>query len=195
MKYIEGPQLAAQLNAHIAEYPITVFEHRRVENIENGAEKVIHLEGGEKITAKNIIVTTGAKWRELNIPGEKEYIGRGVAFCPHCDGPLFENKDIAVIGGGNSGVEAAGNLKFVVTNRDTLIGTIMIDDKVPYGGASKFIAVPYGTYNVKIYTISGDSLIRNGLALSPDRVHTFALRGDILSKKAPLPYIDNVQNR
>lgn len=95
----------------------------------------------------------------------------------------------------NSGVEAAGNLKFVVTNRDTLIGTIMIDDKVPYGGASKFIAVPYGTYNVKIYTISGDSLIRNGLALSPDRVHTFALRGDILSKKAPLPYIDNVQNR
>lgn len=89
VKYTEGPQLAAQLSGHIAEYPISVFEHRRVDNIVNGAEKIIHLEGGEKITAKNIIVTTGAKWRELNIPGEKEYIGRGVAFCPHCDGHLL----------------------------------------------------------------------------------------------------------
>ena len=114
VKYIEGPQLAAQLNAHIAEYPITVFEHRRVQNIENGAQKVIYLEGGEKITAKNIIVTTGAKWRELNIPGEKEYIGRGVAFCPHCDGPYYKGKKIAVVGGGNSGIEAAIDLAGIV---------------------------------------------------------------------------------
>lgn len=95
----------------------------------------------------------------------------------------------------NSGVEEGGDLKFIVTNRDTLIGTYLIDDKIPYGSASKFVAVPYGTYNLKIYTASGDSLIRNGVALNPDRVHTFALRGDILSKKAPLPFIDNVQNR
>ena len=136
VKYIEGPQLAAQLNAHMAEYPITIFEHRRVANIENGAEKVIHLEGGEKITAKNIIVTTGAKWRELNIPGEKEYIGRGVAFCPHCDGPYYKGKKVAVVGGGNSGIEAAIDLAGIVKEvvvfefNDTLKADQVLVDKL-----------------------------------------------------------------
>ncbi|MBY0413885.1 MAG: alkyl hydroperoxide reductase subunit F, partial [Bdellovibrionales bacterium] len=114
VKYTEGPQLAAQLNQHIAEYPIKVLEHRRVETINNGDEKIIRLEGGEFITTKSIIVATGAKWRELNIPGEKDYIGRGVAFCPHCDGPYYKGKKIAVVGGGNSGVEAAIDLAGIV---------------------------------------------------------------------------------
>jgi alkyl hydroperoxide reductase subunit F len=136
VKYTEGPQLAAQLSGHIAEYPISVFEHRRVDNIVNGTEKVIHLEGGEKITAKNIIVTTGAKWRELNIPGEKEYIGRGVAFCPHCDGPYYKGKKIAVVGGGNSGVEAAIDLAGIVKEvivfefNDTLKADKVLVDKL-----------------------------------------------------------------
>lgn len=95
----------------------------------------------------------------------------------------------------NSGVEEAGDLKFVVTSRDTLVGTIVIDEKIPYGTASKFVAVPYGTYNLKVYTTKGDSLIRNGIVLNPDRVHTFALRGNILSKSPIAPWIDNVQNR
>lgn len=114
IKYTEGPQLAAQLNQHIAEYPISVFEHRRVQSIVEGKSKALRLEGGEFLTTKAIIITTGAKWRELGIPGEKEYIGRGVAFCPHCDGPYYKGKKVAVVGGGNSGVEAAIDLAGIV---------------------------------------------------------------------------------
>jgi alkyl hydroperoxide reductase subunit F len=114
VKYTEGPQLAAQLNQHIAEYPITVLEHRRVSKVDGDVLKKVELEGGEFLTSKSIIVTTGAKWRELGIPGEKEYIGRGVAFCPHCDGPYYKGKKIAVVGGGNSGVEAAIDLAGIV---------------------------------------------------------------------------------
>jgi alkyl hydroperoxide reductase subunit F len=114
VKYTEGPKLVAQLNEHIAEYPITILEHRRVNKVLEDTIKRIELEGGEYLTAKAIIVTTGAKWRELGIPGEKEYIGRGVAFCPHCDGPYYKGKKIAVVGGGNSGVEAAIDLAGIV---------------------------------------------------------------------------------
>ncbi|MGZ3786873.1 MAG: alkyl hydroperoxide reductase subunit F [Bacteriovorax sp.] len=114
VKYTEGPQLAAQLNQHIAEYPITLLEHRRVSTVIQDSVKRIELEGGEYLTGKSIIVTTGAKWRELGVPGEKEYIGRGVAFCPHCDGPYYKGKKIAVVGGGNSGVEAAIDLAGIV---------------------------------------------------------------------------------
>lgn len=136
VKYTEGPQLAAQLIQHIGEYPVSLFEHRRVESIADGKEKVIRLEGGEYITAKAIIVTTGAKWRELNIPGEKDYIGRGVAFCPHCDGPYYKGKKIAVVGGGNSGVEAAIDLAGIVKEvivfefMDTLKADKVLVDKL-----------------------------------------------------------------
>ncbi|NOT79799.1 MAG: alkyl hydroperoxide reductase subunit F [Bacteriovoracaceae bacterium] len=114
IKYTEGPQLAAQLAAHMSEYAIKTLEFRRVANIESGETKTIFLEGGEFVKTKSIIVATGAKWRELGIPGEKEYIGRGVAFCPHCDGPYYKGKKIAVVGGGNSGVEAAIDLAGIV---------------------------------------------------------------------------------
>ncbi|MGZ3774969.1 MAG: alkyl hydroperoxide reductase subunit F [Pseudobdellovibrionaceae bacterium] len=113
--YTEGPQLAAQLNKHIASYPIKVFENRRVKKINSdGKVKSIELESGEHLTAESIIIATGAKWRELGVAGEKEYIGRGVAFCPHCDGPFYKGKKIAVVGGGNSGVEAAIDLAGIV---------------------------------------------------------------------------------
>lgn len=113
--YTEGPQLAAQLSQHIGEYDIKLLEHRRVKKVINeGKVKKLELESGEFLVTKSLIVATGAKWRELNVPGEKEYLGRGVAFCPHCDGPMFKNKDIAVIGGGNSGVEAAIDLAGIV---------------------------------------------------------------------------------
>jgi alkyl hydroperoxide reductase subunit F len=100
----------------MATYPISIYEHRRVKEIKNAKEKIkeIVMEDGETIHAKYIVVTTGAKWRELNIPGEKEYLGKGVAFCPHCDGPYYKGKKIAVIGGGNSGVEAAIDLAGIV---------------------------------------------------------------------------------
>lgn len=111
--YTEGPQLAAQLNKHITSYPVQMLEHRRVKNIDK-ADKVIHLESGEFLKAQSIILATGAKWRELGVPGEKEYMGRGVAYCPHCDGPYYKGKKVAVVGGGNSGVEAAIDLAGIV---------------------------------------------------------------------------------
>lgn len=112
--YTEGPELAAALSRHINEYDISMLEHRRVEKIESGKDKKIYLNSGEEVETKSIIIATGAKWRELGVEGEKEYIGRGVAFCPHCDGPYYKGKDISVIGGGNSGVEAAIDLAGIV---------------------------------------------------------------------------------
>lgn len=112
--YTEGPQLANQLHQHLSSYPVQILEHRRVKSINEGTPRQIVLESGETLTADAVIITTGAKWRELGIPGEKEYIGRGVAFCPHCDGPYYKGKKVAVIGGGNSGVEAAIDLAGIV---------------------------------------------------------------------------------
>lgn len=111
--YTEGPQLAAQLHEHLRHYPVEILEHRRVQKMDK-MNKVIYLEGGEKISYEAVIVATGAKWRELGVPGEKEYMGRGVAYCPHCDGPFYKGKKVAVIGGGNSGVEAAIDLAGIV---------------------------------------------------------------------------------
>lgn len=114
VRYTEGPELTAKLADHIDQYPIDTFEHRRVQSVKNGKINQLMLDSGETIKARSLIVATGAKWRELGIPGEKEYIGRGVAFCPHCDGPYYKGKDVAVIGGGNSGVEAAIDLAGIV---------------------------------------------------------------------------------
>lgn len=114
VSYTEGPQLSAQLAKHMADYPIEIFEHRRVESIVKDEIKTLILNSGEVVRTKSLIITTGAKWRELNIPGEKDYMGRGVGFCPHCDGPFFKGRDVAVIGGGNSGVEAAIDLAGIV---------------------------------------------------------------------------------
>jgi alkyl hydroperoxide reductase subunit F len=109
--YTEGPQLAANLYKHLQAYPVEILEHRLVSEIrDEGDKKFVRLDSGEFFTCDSLIVATGAKWRELGIPGEKEYIGRGVAFCPHCDGPYYKDKKVAVIGGGNSGVEAAIDL-------------------------------------------------------------------------------------
>lgn len=108
--YTEGPQLAANLFEHLDEYPIEVLEHRRVEKIDDGERKTLHMKGGETVTAGALILATGAKWRQLGIPGEKENMGRGVAYCPHCDGPFYKEKPVVVVGGGNSGVEAAIDL-------------------------------------------------------------------------------------
>ncbi len=109
-----GPQLSNALQAHINEYDITVKEHLRVNEVRNGEIKTVVLSSGEEIDTKTLIVATGAKWRELGVPGEKENIGNGVAYCPHCDGPFFKGKQVAVVGGGNSGIEAALDLAGIV---------------------------------------------------------------------------------
>lgn len=109
-----GADLSAHLAAHLREHDVTVKEHLRVDHVENGQTKTVTLSSGETIKTKTIIIATGAKWRELGCPGEKENIGNGVAYCPHCDGPFFKGKDVAVIGGGNSGIEAALDLAGIV---------------------------------------------------------------------------------
>lgn len=110
-----GPELVSSLEAHMADYQITTKQHLRVEKIDAEQKiKTLHLSSGEIIKTKTVIIATGARWRELGVPGEKENIGKGVAYCPHCDGPFFKGKDVAVIGGGNSGVEAALDLSNMV---------------------------------------------------------------------------------
>ncbi|MBA6233212.1 MULTISPECIES: alkyl hydroperoxide reductase subunit F [unclassified Colwellia] len=116
-----GTQLTGNMQAHLNDYEITTKEFVRVEKIEKGqpeskAPKKLHLSSGEVIESKTVIIATGAKWRELGIPGEKENIGSGVAYCPHCDGPFFKGKDVAVVGGGNSGIEAALDLASMVNH-------------------------------------------------------------------------------
>ncbi|MGE4488199.1 MAG: alkyl hydroperoxide reductase subunit F [Kiritimatiellales bacterium] len=108
--YTEGPQLASDLFKHLDAYPIDVLEHRHVEQIVKADRIGLTMKGGEQIHTGALIAATGAKWRQLGIPGEKENIGRGVAFCPHCDGPFYKDKPVIVVGGGNSGVEATIDL-------------------------------------------------------------------------------------
>ena len=109
-----GSKLTSDMQAHLNDYDITLKEFIRVDRIEKGSVKTIHLSSGEELHTKTVIVASGAKWRELGVPGEKENIGNGVAYCPHCDGPFFKGKDVAVIGGGNSGIEAALDLAGIV---------------------------------------------------------------------------------
>lgn len=106
-----GTKLAGDLRKHIEQYHIEVFDNRKIERVDfTEKDKQVIVSGGETFVAPAVIIATGASWRRLNVPGEQEYIGRGVAFCPHCDGPFYEGKDVAVIGGGNSGIEAAIDL-------------------------------------------------------------------------------------
>jgi alkyl hydroperoxide reductase subunit F len=161
--YTEGPQLAAQLAQHLAAYPVQIFENRKVKSIKKDGDKKIELESGEFITAGSVIVTTGAKWRELGIPGEKEYLGRGVAFCPHCDGPFYKGKKIAVIGGGNSGVEAAIDLAGIV--REVVLFEYMDQLKADKILVDKLKSLPNVSIvtNAKTQAIKGDGQKVNSL--------------------------------
>ena len=103
--------MAQHLGEHIEDYPIDLFVNRKVEEVNfDGEVKELHVKGGEAFLAKQIVIATGAGWRKLNVEGESTYLGRGVHFCPHCDGPFYKGKRVAVVGGGNSGVEAAIDL-------------------------------------------------------------------------------------
>ncbi|MDO6564925.1 alkyl hydroperoxide reductase subunit F [Amphritea sp. 1_MG-2023] len=120
VKATDGPRLVAGLEEHVKEYDIDVMTTQRVVDIRDitaadGQQiKQVELQNGAVLTAKSVILATGARWREMNVPGEEQYKTKGVAFCPHCDGPLFKGKPVAVIGGGNSGIEAAIDLAGIV---------------------------------------------------------------------------------
>ncbi|WP_236212129.1 alkyl hydroperoxide reductase subunit F [Metapseudomonas otitidis] len=116
----EGPKLARALEEHVKHYDVDIMNLQRASalipaKVEGGLHEV-KFESGASLKAKTVILATGARWREMNVPGEQEYRGRGVAYCPHCDGPLFKGKRVAVIGGGNSGVEAAIDLAGIVAH-------------------------------------------------------------------------------
>jgi alkyl hydroperoxide reductase subunit F len=106
----QGPRLVSALEEHVKSYDVDIINLQRAQKLIPGEITEVHLESGATLKSKSVIVATGARWRELNVPGEQEYRGKGVAYCPHCDGPLFKGKRVAVIGGGNSGVEAAIDL-------------------------------------------------------------------------------------
>ncbi len=113
----DGPKLGRALEEHVKEYDVDIMNLQRVEALipgEAGGLHEVRLANGAVMKSKSIILATGARWRELNVPGEQEYRGKGVAYCPHCDGPLFKGKHVAVVGGGNSGVEAAIDLAGIV---------------------------------------------------------------------------------
>lgn len=114
VKKTEGPKLVASLEEHVKEYDIDVMNLQRAKRLEKKELIEVELENGAILKSKSVIVSTGARWRNVGVPGEAEFKNKGVAYCPHCDGPLFTGKDVAVIGGGNSGIEAAIDLAGIV---------------------------------------------------------------------------------
>lgn len=113
-KYTEGPKLVASLEEHVKEYAVDIHNLQRARSIKCNDMVEIELESGATLKSKSVIIATGARWRNLGVPGETEFKNKGVAYCPHCDGPLFKGKHVAVVGGGNSGVEAAIDLAGIV---------------------------------------------------------------------------------
>ena len=173
-----GAQLADNLRSHINHYPIDLFEDRKIEKAElQGKEKRISVVGGEAFISPSVIIATGASWRKLNVEGETEYIGRGVAFCPHCDGPFYQGKDIAVIGGGNSGIEAAIDLAGICRKvtvfefADTLKADQVLQEKAQ--------SLP----NVEIFTSSQTTkVVGNG-----DKVTAIRVKDRVSSEERDFP--------
>ncbi|MGO4223466.1 alkyl hydroperoxide reductase subunit F [Lysobacter sp. TAF61] len=118
--YTEGPKLASALEQHVREYDVDIMNLQRASKLvpasEPGGLIEIQLENGASLKSRSVVLATGARWRQMNVPGEDQYRNKGVAYCPHCDGPLFKGKRVAVIGGGNSGVEAAIDLAGIVSH-------------------------------------------------------------------------------
>lgn len=108
--YVEGPQLMRQVEEHVKQYNVDIMKGQRAKSIQKNDLIEVELENGAQLKAKTAILSTGARWRAINVPGEKEFKNKGIAYCPHCDGPLFKDKEVVVIGGGNSGIEAAIDL-------------------------------------------------------------------------------------
>ena len=169
----EGPKFAAALEAHVRHYGVDIMNLQRVARLEPapqpGALATVQLENGGSLKARTVILATGARWRNVNVPGEAEYRTKGVAYCPHCDGPLFKGKDVAVIGGGNSGVEAAIDLAGVVKS----VTVLEFADKLRADQVlvDKLKSLPNVTIHLNAQTteITGDGQKMNGLRYT-DRV-------------------------
>ncbi|MGQ9426042.1 alkyl hydroperoxide reductase subunit F [Gilvimarinus sp. F26214L] len=128
--YTEGPKLAANLEQHVKEYGVDIITNQRASGLTREQAIGLHLESGATLRSRSVVLAPGARWRQLGVPGEEEYRTKGVAYCPHCDGPLFKGKPVAVIGGGNSGIEAAIDLAGIVDHVTVLefADTLRADD-------------------------------------------------------------------
>ncbi|PKO94563.1 MAG: alkyl hydroperoxide reductase subunit F [Betaproteobacteria bacterium HGW-Betaproteobacteria-10] len=174
----DGPKLAMALEQHVREYDVDIMNLQRASQLIPGELIEIRLENGASLKSKSVILATGARWREMDVPGEKEYRGKGVAYCPHCDGPLFKGKRVAVIGGGNSGVEAAIDLAGIV-GQVTLLefdGQLRADAVLQ----KKLFSLPNVTVITKALSteVTGDGSKVNGL-LYKDRNTDEAKRIDL----------------
>ncbi|MDF2937610.1 MAG: alkyl hydroperoxide reductase subunit [Paenibacillaceae bacterium] len=160
--YTEGPKLAAGLEAHVSEYPIDVMKAQRAKRLEKKEYVEVELESGAVLKSKTVILSTGARWRNVGVPGEAEFKNKGVAYCPHCDGPLFAGKHVAVIGGGNSGIEAAIDLAGVVKHVTVL--EFMPELKADLVLQKRLYSLPNVTVlkNVQTKEITGESKV-NGI--------------------------------
>ncbi len=182
VKETEGPKLVAALEQHVKEYDIDVMNLQRAKALKkiDGNKLEVELENGAKLTSKSIILSTGARWREMNVPGEAEYRNKGVAYCPHCDGPLYKGKRVAVIGGGNSGVEAAIDLAGIVKH----VTLFEFDTKLKADAVlqKKLHSLPNVTVIVNALTteVNGDGNKVNGLTYkdrATDEVKQVELEG------------------
>ena len=161
-----GTKLAADLRTHLNDYPIDIFDNRKVMAVNlQEAVKRVSVRGGETFLAPAVIVATGANWRRLGLPDEEKYIGHGEHFCPHCDGPFYKDKDIAVIGGGNSGIEAAIDLAGICRHVTVLefADSLRADDVLQ----QKMASLP----NVELFTSTQTTaLLGDGTRLTGIRV-------------------------
>jgi alkyl hydroperoxide reductase subunit F len=153
-----GDKLAGDLKTHMLTYPVDIFENRTVEQVERtDSHKIVRVKGGETYLAPALIIATGASWRRLGLEGEAEYIGKGVAFCPHCDGPFYRGRRVAVVGGGNSGIEAAIDLAGICLK--VTVVEFLEDLKADKVLQEKLKSLP----NVEVYVYSQTTaLIGNG---------------------------------
>ncbi len=180
VKETEGPKFALALEEHVRHYDVDIMNLQRAKALIPGDLVQVQLESGATLKAKTVILTTGARWRNLGVPGEAEYKNKGVAYCPHCDGPLFKGKRVAVIGGGNSGVEAAIDLAGLVAHV-TLVefGTELRADAVLQKKARSLPNVTIITH-AQTTEITGDGQKVNGLTYkdrATDAVHHVDLEG------------------
>lgn len=161
VKATEGPKLVASLEEHVRDYAVDVLQSERAAHI---ADKdpdgffSVALASGATLRARSIILATGARWRQIDVPGESEYKGKGVAYCPHCDGPLFKGRKVAVIGGGNSGIEAAIDLAGIVEHVTVLeFGAVLKADQMLVDKARSLANVTIVT-NAQTTAIEGDGV-------------------------------------
>lgn len=180
VKATEGPKLVANLEAHVRDYEVDIMDNQKAVKLASDGLFELELASGATLRSRTVLLATGARWREMNVPGEKEYRGKGVAYCPHCDGPLFKGKRVAVIGGGNSGIEAAIDLANIVEH----VTVLEFDSKLRADDVLQRKAASMG--NIHIITqamtteVTGDGTRVNGLNYT-DRAtgenHHIALAG------------------